>query len=93
MKNPETDTGARPLINFDGERALELLREGSSDAGGQFSNGRGEAISHIVDGRGKLEPSTERRDSRPGRSSGLRTRAVLKPQEKLQLLAHTSTDW
>ncbi len=41
-------------MKFDSIRALELLKEGSGSSTAQFRDGQEEAISHIVDGRGRL---------------------------------------
>jgi len=41
-------------MKFDRPRALELLKEGSGSSTAQFRDGQEEAISHIVEGRGRL---------------------------------------
>ena len=41
-------------MNYDRNRALELLRIGSGIPGAQFREGQEEAIRHVVEGRGKL---------------------------------------
>ena len=41
-------------MEYDNERALELLRIGSGTPGAQFREGQEEAIRHVVEGNGKL---------------------------------------
>ncbi len=41
-------------MNYDGSRALELLRSGTNDRNSVFREGQEEAIRHIVEGRGRL---------------------------------------
>jgi len=41
-------------MNFDKQRALELLRLGTSNPSSQFREGQVEAIQHVIEGRGRL---------------------------------------
>ena len=41
-------------MNYDGSRALELLRNGANDHRSRFREGQEDAIRHIVEARGRL---------------------------------------
>jgi ATP-dependent DNA helicase RecQ len=41
-------------MKYDGTRALQLLREGSADESARFRPGQEDAISHVVNGQGRL---------------------------------------
>lgn len=41
-------------MRYDPNRALDLLRAGTSVATAEFRNGQEEAILHLVEGRGRL---------------------------------------
>src|SRR6266576_3039508 len=41
-------------MNFDEQRALELLRVGTENRSAEFRDGQREAIQHVIEGRGRL---------------------------------------
>ena len=46
--------GDKLFMNYDGKRALEILRIGTNDPRSEFREGQEDAVRHVVEGRGRL---------------------------------------